>query len=93
MLRRVLASTWRSLNLGGSRHQHGHYPQQNFARIGIALSGWRSRRVFRVDISLRFRDEWVHDSNDILHLETPPKKLAVVGGEGGQLRLRWNGQR
>ena len=144
--------------IGGAGINTGTIPSKTLRESAIALSGWRSRRLFVVDLSLRreatvsdfmhhekrvtaaerqrlenrlrshcvdifhgdasfvdphsirvtmahgtvkllqgekiliatgsapmrppefpFEDDWVHDSNEILHLKAIPKKLVVVG--------------
>jgi len=156
---RMVALVERTRVIGGAGINTGTIPSKTLRESAIALSGWRSRRLFGVDLSLRreatvgdfmhhekrvtaderqrlehrlranrvrefhgsasfvdahtvkvtahdgsvnllrgefiliatgsspvrppefaFGDDRIHDSNEILHLKTLPKKLAVVGG-------------
>ena len=58
--------------IGGAGINSGTVPSKTLRETALALSGWRSRRLYGVDLSLRRHatiDEFTHHRNDVMVAE------------------------
>jgi len=58
----------RQHEIGGAGINFGTVPSKTLRETALALSGWRSRQLFGVDLSLRRNatiDDFMHHSNDV----------------------------
>lgn len=67
--RKRVALIERCANIGGTGINLGTIPSKTLRETALALSGWRSRKLYGVDLSLRRDatiDEFTHHRNDVV---------------------------